>query len=178
MTIAVRTTRANPSELLPDIRRVLARVDPDIPIANARTADEIVVRSLARVTFVMLLIGIAAGLALLLGAIGLYGVIAYVVGQRRAEIGIRLALGARITEVARLVVWQSMRIALAGVLAGLLVSVLVTRVLRSLLFEVSPTDPLTLAGVSALLLLVAGVAAGVPALRAARVDPAETLRTG
>jgi predicted permease len=176
MTIAVRSTRPNPPDLLPEIRRALANVDPDVPIANVRTADEIALRSLARVTFVMFLIGIAAGLALLLGSIGLYGVIAYVVGQRRAEIGIRLALGARIAQVARLVVWQSLRIALAGVLVGVLVALLVTRVLQSLLFEVSPTDPLTLVGVSAILLTVAVAAAGAPALRAARVDPAETLR--
>jgi predicted permease len=176
MTIAVRTLRDNPSELMPEIRRILARVDPDVPIANVRTAQQLVLHSLARVTFVMLLIGIAAALALLLGTVGLYGVIAYVVGQRRAEIGIRLALGARAAGIMRLVVWQSVRIALAGVLAGVGCALLVTRVLSSLLFEVSPADPLTLAGVSLMLLLVALLASSAPALRAARVQPAETLR--
>jgi putative ABC transport system permease protein len=176
MTIAVRTTLENPAALLPEIRRVLAEVDAEIPIANVRTADEIVSRSLARVSFVMLLLGIAAGLALLLGTVGLYGVIAYVVGHRRAEISIRMALGARVSEVAGMVVLQSLRIAVAGVLVGLLGALLVTRVMRSLLFEISPTDPSTLAAVSALLLLTAVAASGLPALHAARVDPANTLR--
>ena len=176
MTIVLRSTLPNPAELLPAIRDALARVDPEVPIANVRTAEEIVLRSLSRVTFVMLLIGIAAALALVLGTVGLYGVIAYVVGQRRTEIGIRMALGARAVEIMRMVVWQSLRIALAGVAVGIAGALLVTRVLGSLLFEVNPIDPVTLAAVSVLLLLVAVAASSAPARRATLVQPSETLR--
>lgn len=124
----------------------------------------------------MVLLGIAAGVALLLGAVGLYGVIAYVVGQRTGEIGVRMALGARNGQVAGLVVRQSAVLTLAGVGIGVVAALGTVRLLRSLLFGVGTTDPATLAGVSVLLIAVALVASFLPARRAAAVDPVEALR--
>jgi ABC-type antimicrobial peptide transport system permease subunit len=138
--------------------------------------EEVVARSMMRTTFAMLLLGIAAGIALLLGAVGLYGVIAYVVGQREQEIGVRVALGAGGREVARLVVGQSLKLALAGVGAGLVAALAVTRVMQALLFEVSPTDPVTLGAVALLLVSIALLASWLPARRAAKVDPMVALR--
>lgn len=178
MNIVVRSTRADPLSLLPEARAALARADPEIPLSNANLASELVARSVARHDFVLLLLAVAAGMALLLGAIGLYGVVAYLVGQRRNEIGIRLALGARASEVRVLVLRESARIALIGLLLGLAGTFALTRVLGSLLFEVSPLDPMTIMGVSVLLLVVLVAASWVPAHRATRVDPAEMLRVG
>jgi len=126
----------------------------------------------------MLLLGVAAAMALALSAVGMYGVIAYLVGQRRGEMGIRLALGADGRRVTRLVVGESAKLAATGVVIGLAGAAAVTRVMRTLLFDVSPTDPLTLGAVAMLLLAIAVAAAWVPARRAARVDPVEALRAG
>src|SRR6185437_8806559 len=125
-----------------------------------------------------LLLGVAAGMALVLSVVGMYGVISYLVGQRRGEMGIRLALGASGRQVTRLVVWESARLAAAGVLIGLAGAVAMTRVMRALLFDVSPTDPVTLGAVTLLLVLMALAASWLPARRASRVDPVETLRAG
>jgi putative ABC transport system permease protein len=142
-----------------------------------RTMDAVIGRSVARTSFAMLLLGIAATVALLLGAVGLYGVISYVVGQRRKEIGVRMALGARVEQVARMVVRQSLWLAVSGVAVGVAAALAVTRFLRTLLFEVSPSDPLTILGVSLLLIAVALLASWLPARRATRVDPMVTLRS-
>jgi ABC-type antimicrobial peptide transport system permease subunit len=172
----VKTQVARPKEMTTAIRRILDEIDPTVPIGAVQTMDEVVARSMIRTTFAMLLLGIAAGVALLLGAVGLYGVIAYVVGQREQEIGVRVALGAAGGQVARLIVGQSLRLALAGVGAGLVAALAVTRVLRALLFEVSPTDPVTLGAVVVVLVAVALLASWLPARRAARVDPMVALR--
>jgi predicted permease len=177
VTYAVRTSSMDPTEHLPAIRRILAELDPNIALANAQTMEETVDRSMARTSFIMTLLGIAAALALLLSAVGLYGVISYLVAQRRPEIGVRMALGARVSEIARLVVGQTMRLALAGILIGLAAALAGTRVIRSLLFEVSPTDPLVLSIVALVLLAIAGIASFGPARRAASVDPVEALRS-
>jgi predicted permease len=176
MHLVVQTQLAQPTELTAAIRRLLDEIDPAIPLGAVQTMAEVVSRSMIRTTFAMLLLGIAAGMALLLGAVGLYGVIAYVVGQREQEIGVRLALGAAGAEVARLIVGQSLRLTLAGVGAGLVVALIVTRVMRALLFEVSPTDPVTLGLVALVLVGVALLASWIPARRAARVDPMVALR--
>lgn len=176
MHLVVKTQSAQPTELTSAIRRALDEIDPAVPIGAVQTMDEVVARSMMRTTFAMLLLGIAAGIALLLGAVGLYGVIAYVVGRREQEIGVRVALGAGGAQVARLVVGQSLRLALAGVGAGLVVALAVTHVLRTLLFEVSPMDPVTLGAVALILIGVALVASWVPARRAARIDPMVALR--
>jgi ABC-type antimicrobial peptide transport system permease subunit len=138
--------------------------------------EQVVADSMARVTFLFLMLAIAAAVALALGTVGLYGVIAYVVAQRSAEIGIRIALGARPAEIGAMVVRQALVLTGAGVVIGVFVSLAGSRVLQSMLFAVSATDPLTIVGVSALLLVVAAVAAWAPARRAARIDPIESMR--
>ena len=132
---------------------------------------------MAHTSFIMTLLAVAATMALLLSAVGIYGVISYVVAQRRPEIGVRIALGAQLSQVSRLVVMQSMRLAAIGVVIGLAGALAVTRTMRSLLFEVSPTDPVVLVVVPLLLMAIAAVASFVPARRAANVDPVEALRS-
>jgi ABC-type antimicrobial peptide transport system permease subunit len=153
-------------------------MDPEVPLADVRSMQSIIMSSdrMARTTFTMMLLGIAAIIALFLSAVGLYGVIAYLVGRRRAEIGVRMALGARVSEVARLVIMQSVRLAVAGIAIGLFAAFFVTRALTSLVWGVEPSDPATLAGVSIVLMLVAVVASAIPARRAAATAPSEALR--
>ena len=172
----VRTSLADPVSLVAAVRRTVAEVDPQVPMANVATMEQVLDRSMARTSFIMLLLGLASAMALLLSAVGIYGVISYIVGQRRSEIGVRIALGARVGEVARMVVLQSVALALAGVALGLVAAVGATRVLQSLLFGVSPTDPPVLGVVAAVLLLLAAVASFAPARRAASVDPVVALR--
>ncbi len=173
----VKVSKGNPTDLMPSIRRVLAELNPRVPIINPRTMSDVVVRSMARASFIMTLLAIAGSMALLLSAVGIYGVISYLVTQRRAEIGVRVALGARTPQVASLVLGQSMRLALAGVVIGLIVAVVGMRVLASLLFEVSPTDPTVLALTAALLLFIAAAASLSPTRRAAKIDPVEAMRS-
>jgi ABC-type antimicrobial peptide transport system permease subunit len=153
-------------------------MDPTIPLAGAQTVTDVVARSgqVARISFMMMLLGISAVMALFLSAVGLYGVIAYLVGRRRAEIGVRMALGARVGQVIRLVMAQSVALAAAGIAIGVVAALATTRVLESLLFEVQPGDPLILLLVSVILLFVAFLASLVPARRAARTDPSDALR--
>ena len=176
MTLVVRVKSAEPLALVPAVRRTVAAIDPGVPIANARAMSDVVAKSMARLSFTMLLLGVAGAMALVLSAVGLYGVISYIVGERRGEIGVRMALGARAGDVGGMVMLQSVRLAATGVVIGLVGAIAATRVLRSLLFEVSPTDPLTLAAVALFLVLLAALASYAPARRAARVDPIEVLR--
>jgi putative ABC transport system permease protein len=178
LTVVARARTGSPAALVPEIRRALRDLDPEAPVADVRTMDAVMAHALARTTFTMLLLGVAAAMALVLSAVGMYGVLSHLVGQRRGEMGIRLALGASGRQVTGLVVGESARLAVVGIAIGLAGAAGVTRALRSLLFDVSPTDPLTLGGVAALLLLVAMAAAWLPARRASRVDPVETLRAG
>lgn len=173
----VRTGLSMPSTLIPAIRRALAELDKSAPIFDAGPMTGVVQRSMARTSFIMTLLAVAAAIALLLSAVGIYGVIAYVVAQRRPEIGVRIALGAQRSQVSRLVVMQSMRLAAIGVVIGLAGALAATRAMRSLLFDVSPTDPVVLVSVPLLLMVVAAVASFVPARRAANVDPMEALRS-
>jgi putative ABC transport system permease protein len=147
-----------------------------VPITNVRTMLEISDRSTARASFIMTLLAIAGAMALLLSAVGIYGVISYLVSQRRAEIGVRMALGARLPQVAGLVLGQSLRLAAVGVVIGLVGALAGMRLLRSLLFDVSPTDPLVLVSTSILLLFIAALASLAPARRAAKIDPVEAMR--
>lgn len=176
MTLVVRVKSADPLALVPAIRRMLAAIDPSVPIANARTMSYVVAKSMARLSFTMLLLGVAGAMALVLSAIGLYGVISYIVGERRGEIGVRMALGARAGEVGGMIMLQSVKLAGVGVAIGVIGAAASTRILRSLLFEVSPADPLTLVAVALFLVLLATLASYAPARRAARVDPIEVLR--
>ena len=177
MSLFVRTQLEDPLSLVPAVRRTMAELDPEIPIANAQAMEQVVAQSMARTSFTMLLLGAAAAMSLLLSAVGIYGVISYIVSQRRGEIGIRIALGARASQVAALVVGQSVRLAAAGIVFGLLGAYAATSLLESLLFGVSATDPLTLAAVPLLLLALAVAASYAPARRAAGVHPAEALRS-
>ncbi|MGH7653027.1 MAG: ABC transporter permease [Gemmatimonadaceae bacterium] len=172
----VKVSKGDPMLLVPSIRRVLNQIAPRAPIINPRTMTEIVARSMARASFIMTLLVIAGSMALLLSAVGIYGVISYVVTQRRSEIGVRVALGARVPQVASLVLAQTMRFAIAGVVIGLIGAIAGTRVLGSLLFEVSPTDPAVLIGSSAVLILIAAAASVVPTRRAAKIDPVDAMR--
>jgi ABC-type antimicrobial peptide transport system permease subunit len=131
--------------------------------------------TMVRTSFTMVLLGIAATVALLLGTIGVYGVISYVVSQRTREIGIRVALGAHAQEVQRMVVRQGMRLTVLGVVLGIVGALGVTRLMGAVLFEISPADPLTLAFVPLVLLAVASLACWIPARRAASVDPVKAL---
>jgi predicted permease len=178
MTYLLRTEGVEPQSLIPQARRLMAEANPRIPFVNARTMDEVFSRSISRTSFVMILLGIAAAVALALSAVGTYGVISYLVTQRRPEIGGRIALGASVRQVSRLVLLQSMRLAVVGVVIGVALAWVATRLLSRMLFNVSPTDPLVLTTVAVTLLLVAGLAAFAPARRAAKIDPVEVLRDG
>jgi ABC-type antimicrobial peptide transport system permease subunit len=155
---------------------VIEQLDAQVPLADVLPMEAIVAESLAQTSFTMLLLLIASGIALVLSAVGIYGVISYVVGQRRAEIGIRMALGAQASQVSRMIVAQSVGLAMAGVVVGVLASLAATRLFRSLLFDVSPTDPMVLAGTALVLLLMTIVASLGPTRRAAKVDPVEAMR--
>ncbi len=176
LRVVARTTTGDGASVVRVAREAMARLDPSIPLDNLRTMEQVMARSLSRTTLAMLLLSAAAGMALLLSAVGIYGVVSYLVGLRRAEIGVRMALGAGASRVRREVVWGSVRLAALGVTIGLVAAVATTRVLGSLLYDVSPTDPPTLAAVALLLVLLAAVASWVPAVRASRVDPTEALR--
>lgn len=176
MHLVVRTTLADPASLFPAIRRIVAELDPAVPLANLQEMETIVARSMSRHTFTLVLLGIAALVALALAAIGLYGVIAYVVTRRTAEIGVRIALGARPRQVERLVVAGSVRLVLAGLAVGTVAALLLTRLLRALLYGVEPTHPTAYVAAALLLSGVAACASWIPARRAARVDPIVALR--
>ena len=169
-------TGEDPTLLLPILRREMRALNPRIPLADAQTVQAVFDRSTARTAFTMSLLGAASGIALLLGLVGIYGVIAYVVSQRTREIGVRMALGASAPSVRGMVVRQGLALAGAGVATGLLAAALLSRVLGSLLFGVSATDPVTYAGVATALVAVATLACWIPALRAAGVDPSIALR--
>jgi ABC-type antimicrobial peptide transport system permease subunit len=161
---------------MPSIRKTISQMNPRIPVTNVRLMQDIVDRSVARASFIMTLLAIAGSMALLLSAVGIYGVISYVVAQRRPEIGIRMALGARVSQVATLVLGQAMRLAIIGVAIGLVAAIAGTRLLQSLLFGVSPTDVLVLAGATVVLLIIAALASVAPARRAAAIDPVSAMR--
>ena len=176
MHMVVRTATPDAVGVVPAIRRIVTELDPQVPVTEVAPMEALLAKSLARRSFTMMLLGAAAALALLLSAVGIYGVISYVVAQRRGEIGIRMALGARASEVRGLVVRQSLALAGTGVAIGLVIAIATTRVLGSLLFGVSPTDPLVLLGATLVLVLLAVLASYAPARRASRVDPAEVMR--
>lgn len=174
--LVVRTKAGNAMALAPSISRIVSELEPAAATANATLMNTLVAKSMARRTFTMMLLGIAAAMALLLSVVGLYGVLSYVVGQRRGEIAIRMALGAQVAQVGRMVVGQSVRLAALGVAIGVLAALSSMHVLQSLLFGVKPTDPLLLLLSAALLIAVAMAAGWLPARRAASIDPAEALR--
>jgi putative ABC transport system permease protein len=174
-TMAVRTD-GDPLALVGAVRAAVAEIDPDLALARVSPMEVVLHRATARSELAMLLLGLAALMALLLGLVGVYGVIAYVVGHRRGEIGVRMALGATARDIGWLILRQAGRFGLVGVGVGLVAALGLTRLMGAMLYGVAPTDPLTFIAVSAFLILVTLGAAYIPAHRASRVDPAETLR--
>jgi predicted permease len=175
LTLVVRTA-GDPAALAASVRRALQAADPELAVAEVRTMRQVVDRSVARPRFTMLLLSGFGGMALLLAAVGVYAVISYSVAQRTRELGIRVALGAQRRDVLGLVVRQGIGLAAAGVAVGLVGALATSRLLRSLLFGVSPVDPLTFAVIPLLLLAVALLASVLPARRATRVSPIAALR--
>lgn len=175
MTVVVRT-EVPPLSLADAVRGEIWALNPDLPVANVQTLDAIVSRSTARTTFTLVLLSVAAGLALMLGAVGLYGVISYIVAGRTQEIGVRMALGAGRSDVSRMVLRQGLVLTAIGLAFGLAGALALTRLMASLLYGVSPTDPLTFTAVPCLLLSVALLATYLPARKAASVQPVEALK--
>ena len=171
----IRTTN-DAAPLAASLRAAAAEVDATVPISDVRTADQILARSVAAWRFTTFLHGTFALVALTLAAIGIYGVLSYAVSRRSREIGVRMALGASRADVLRMVLGQALLLAAIGTISGVAAAFAVTRLLKTLLFEVSPTDVVTFTAVPLLLAAVACLAAYIPASRATRVDPTIALR--
>ncbi|MDB4917948.1 MAG: permease [Gemmatimonadetes bacterium] len=175
--MVVKTVSGDPLKLTPAIGKLVSELEPQAAIANVQTMDALVAKSMSKRSLTMMLLGIAAAMALFLSVVGLYGVISYIVAQRQSEIAIRMALGAQMAQVGRMVVGQSMLLAGIGVVIGLVAAFATTRVMTSLLFGVSPADPVLMSLAALVLLLVSALAGYGPARRAARVNPADAFRT-
>lgn len=176
MSIVMRSS-GNPELLADALRNEVKRLDPTLAVADVQVMDRIVETSVATPRFAFVLVGMFAGLAILLAAIGTYGVIAYSVSQRTAEFGLRMALGAQQSGVLRLVLTQAVKLTLAGTILGIAVSLVLARVLKTLIFNVSPTDPVTYAAVGLIVVAVALIACYIPAYRATQADPMNALRS-
>jgi putative ABC transport system permease protein len=175
ISLTVRTS-VRPETVADAVRKTVWSLDPDQPILQLGTMHARLGEFYASLRFNMLLFGVFALVALLLAAVGLYGVLAYMVTQRTHEIGIRIALGARTRDVLWLIVRQGLALTLIGVALGLTAALGLTRVIQNLLYEVSATDPVTFVGIALLLLGVAFIASFIPARRATKVDPLTALR--
>jgi ABC-type antimicrobial peptide transport system permease subunit len=175
MSYVVRTS-ASPLGTLPSVRASINALNTNLALAQVRTLEDILARASAQMAFTMVLLVIAAAVALLLGVIGIYGVMSYIVSQRTAEIGLRLALGAEPGSVTAQIVRQGGLVALAGIMCGLASAVAGSRFLGSLIYGISPRDPAVFAATSVTLLVAALLACWVPARRAARLNPIEALR--
>jgi putative ABC transport system permease protein len=175
MQVVLRT-KAEPVSVTGAARRAIHDIDPAVPLASVSTLATLTRDSMAADRFSMFLIGFFGATALLLAAVGLYGVIAYSAGQRTREIAIRVALGAQRGSVLRMILGQGLRLAAGGILLGLAVALGTGRLLSGFLYEVRPSDPLTLAVVAAAIALIALAASLLPARRAAAIDPMEALR--
>jgi putative ABC transport system permease protein len=176
MTLIARGKRGRPPSA-DDLRAAVASVDPELPLTSVQEMEDVVARALGRPRLTLSLMSLFGGVALLLAAIGLYGVVAFGVNQRVREIGLRMALGASSSDVSRLVLREGLKLALTGVAVGVAGALLAARFLESLLYETEPRDPMTLAAIAALLVAVALVASYLPARRASRIDPFAALRT-
>lgn len=176
MAVALRSSRAGSPDLLEEARKAVGAINSNLPLASVRTLAEIRDRSMARTSFTVVMLSIAALTALLLGAVGIYGVTSYAAAQRTREIGVRMALGARPADVGAMVLRHGLVLAGAGVAIGLAAAAGLTRLLSKLLFDVSPLDPLTYVSVAVVMAGIALVATYLPARRAAGLDPVETLR--
>ena len=175
MTITVRTAR-EPLGVVSGIRSALAEVDGDLPMAKVQSMERVLDDSMSRTSFTMALLAIGALIALFLGAVGIYGVLSYVVSERTTEIAVRSALGASPGDVRRMVLSQGAWLAASGVLIGLIAAVALGRVIVAQLYGVSPVDPVTLVAAAAIFMTVAALASLLPAVRAAGTAPVDALR--
>ena len=176
LTYAIRSSRLRDSGFMGEVQQAVWSINPNLPLARVRTMQQIYEESMAQTQFVLVILGIAAAVTLLLGIVGIYGVIAYIVSQRRREVGIRMALGAQGESVQRIFVTRGLSLAAAGLVVGMIGAAALMRVLSSLLFGVNPFDPITYVAVAVGLGLVALVATWVPARQATKVDPMLALR--
>jgi predicted permease len=175
MTLVVRTG-SNPSSLVSAVTNAVTEVGRDVPLTDIRTMGDLVAGSLSQERFTLLLLGVFAVLAMILAATGIYSVLSYSVKRRVQEIGIRLALGASLSDVLRMIIFEGMKPTLLGVTLGMAGALALARVMSTLVYGVKPTDPITFLAVAALLAIVALFATIVPAYRAAKVDPMVALR--
>jgi predicted permease len=176
VTFAIRGTRTGTEGFLNEVRQAVWSVNGNLPVASIQTLQDMYGQSLARTSFALVMLAIAGAMALVLGIIGIYGVVSYAVSQRRREIGIRLALGAQPRELGRMFLRYALTLACVGAAIGLAAAMALTRLMKSLLFGISPVDPLTFIAVPLVLMLAATLASYLPARRAAAVDPVEALR--
>ena len=172
----VLRTQSDPTRMISAARSVIRELDPALPVASIRTMDELVSRAQSRPQFLTLLLTLFSGVALVLAAVGIYGVISYSVAQRTSEFGIRMAMGAGPRDVLRMVLGQGLILAGVGVLVGAVGALALTRFIRGLLFGISSFDPVTFLVMATVLVLVTLAACWVPARRATRVDPLVALR--
>jgi putative ABC transport system permease protein len=175
--LAVRTM-GDPMLLVSAVRRQVSAIDRNQPVSAIRTMDEVLDESVGRRRLIVVLLSSFAGVALLLAMLGIYGVIAYSVAQRTQEVGIRRAMGAQEGDILRWILGQGLRLTLAGVLLGIGGALALTRVIKSLLFQTTTTDPAAFIGVALLFVVVALLASFIPARRATRIDPMTALRVG
>jgi putative ABC transport system permease protein len=176
LTLVIKAARGEPESMTAAVRAAVAALDPTLPLGAFQTLEEVASDSVSRPRFALVLLGAFAFLALVLAAVGTYGVISYATSQRAREMGIRMALGARRVEVVRLVVGQGMVLGVAGIALGIAGALVITRSLSGLLYDVKPGDPVTLVTVSGLLIAVTLAASALPARQATRVDPGNALR--
>jgi predicted permease len=175
MTFVVRTT-GDPERLGPAAVGVIRQIDPLLPVAAVRPLDEVFAESIARPRLTAVTMTVFAAAALLLAGLGVYGIVSYSVAQRAREFGIRVALGAKPSQIIGMVVGQNLRIVVAGLILGVAAAIPVTRLMRGLLYQVGPNDPVTFVAIGAILAAVAMIAAYLPARRGTQVDPVVTLK--
>jgi len=176
VAFAIRTSRAGSESLMKDVREAVWSLNPNLPLSSVNTVDFLYKKSIARTSFTLIMLGVAGSMALLLGVVGIYGVIAYSVSQRTREIGIRMALGAQTQALTSMFVRHGLRLTAIGVVFGVIAAIAVMRLMSTLLFNVSPVDPATYLVVCAGLIVPAWLASYLPSRRVASVDPVEALR--
>jgi putative ABC transport system permease protein len=175
MSLVIRST-IEPSSLSASVRQAVNEVDRSVPVADVKTMDHVVSESITQPRFNLFLLGLFGAVAMVLSAAGIYGVTAYTVTQRTHELGIRIALGAQVGDVLKMILGQGMAVIGVGLVVGLAAAFALTRLLRTLLFGVGENDPLTFVAITAILVLVALIACYIPARRATKVDPLTSLR--
>jgi ABC-type antimicrobial peptide transport system permease subunit len=173
----IRSPRAGSQAFMKEVQQQAWSVNPNVPLANPSTVGELYTKSMARTSFTLVLLCVAGGMALLLGVVGIYGVISYTVSQRTREIGIRMALGAQRGELTGLFVRQGVWLAAVGAACGLVVAFVTMRLMSSILFNVSPVDPVTYIAITLGVMVTAYVACYLPSRRAATVNPVNALRS-